>query len=457
MQEPTTLLKNAVEDIVGNINVSAMSPHDAVVKAAKEHNLNPNFIKRAAEVVNVALTYSHFKKNAEQRDADFPIVDAQAVIGEVFNPATKTALEIKSTLFSRPISTEIPDFAKISSPAYKQATAEILESGDTSTEFPLSDKAICEKSAHIVEKLEKEVSALETAIAGHHFGINNTFSVLAAKFAKDQNYRTSFPEFESQVFSTHGDRAVPYLDLMHKSAGITEERGAHDNKYQMFDICAEAELFNSLVEHIDGYNADNTKLAEKKQLQADTQEMIRTVYHKFAADKYGANASVDPVLSRLEQFSVISEKSASTADPVTELILKKNEALTKLSKFVEGLGAFFGDADKAYGRTPDAAFRSNTGKDNAARKLILQELIVHDPVLSSTPPHKVLGAYEQFIRLAPDLSREKEVVRAALRAMISSEALSPHEAQLYVEANSSLVKQRLINEVGEKAVKPVTV
>ena len=80
---PDALVKFAVQDIIYKIN-NGDTPQDATEKVARELELNPNFIKRAAEAINVALHYNHFKKHADAKAEDFPIVDAQKIADNLF-------------------------------------------------------------------------------------------------------------------------------------------------------------------------------------------------------------------------------------------------------------------------------------------------------------------------------------------------------------------------------------
>jgi endonuclease III len=72
---------------------------------------------------------------------------------------------------------------------------------------------------------------------------------------------------------------------------------------------------------------------------------------------------------------------------------------------------------------------------------MLQELIMTDPILSKQPPQKVVNAYQQFIRLAPQLSKEKEVVGSSLREMLMGQGLHTSDANQLVETNTNVMRQ----------------
>ena len=101
------------------------------------------------------------------------------------------------------------------------------------------------------------------------------------------------------------------------------------------------------------------------------------------------------------------------------------------------ISARFGHHDTHTGTKP------NMTLDNMERKLLLQELMITDPILSKVNPAKVARAFEQLLRLSPEISKEKEVVRAELRAMVSSQALSKFDADLLSKTDMSMLKRRL--------------
>lgn len=69
------------------------------------------------------------------------------------------------------------------------------------------------------------------------------------------------------------------------------------------------------------------------------------------------------------------------------------------------------------------------------RSLLLQELISTDPIISKFPTHHVVDAYQQMLRIAPELSSEREVVRAFLRQAGATQQIDKNEADALIAAN----------------------
>jgi len=148
---------------------------------------------------------------------------------------------------------------------------------------------------------------------------------------------------------------------------------------------------------------------------------------------------------------------AEENDPVVAEIKKKAELAKKgfitetLDTLGHGLDSFLsGHADTTLKNHFGTSVGDNTAQgkvnntlDNMERKLILQELLLTDPILSKINPAKVARAYEQLLRLAPQLSKEKEIVRAELRGMVASQALSKYDADLMTKLDTDMMKNRI--------------
>jgi hypothetical protein len=80
------------------------------------------------------------------------------------------------------------------------------------------------------------------------------------------------------------------------------------------------------------------------------------------------------------------------------------------------------------------------------RQLLVQELMMTDPILSKVSPGKVSKAYEQILRLSPQVSKEKEVVRAMLRQAVATQAVAPHDADQWTKLDTDILKRKIVTE-----------
>jgi hypothetical protein len=467
MEEPNILIKTALNEAVQKVN-SGSTPTEALKKVAEDLDLNPNYIQRTGEALNVALHYRHFK-TAEDRADEFEIANIPQVIAEVFTLNEKSASEAASDMFvTSAIDEEVFNYNRmLSNPQYKQAFLEIENAEEKHDSFPTRLEAVYEKSAGYVEKLANLVEETEINKVAAELELNAQFSALMNEFRKEASARTSFEEFESQVFAKYGELAVPYLDLLHKAAA-DEERGVHDKSYMMFEQCKEAALFDRILETSHRLVALEKEAEEASENYKYELAYAKEAYREFrkageagdvhkevspaevsSQEEQTKEGSEDPVLAAVKkkvsdpEFSV-AQKYAE--DPVAEAVIEKKARFGS-----DSLGAFlketFIDSVRSrLGHTQTKPSKPNLTLDNMERKLLLQELMLTDPILSKVNPIKVAKAYEQLLRLSPETSKEKEVVRAQLRAMVASQALSAHDADLMTKLDVDMLKRRIATQ-----------
>jgi hypothetical protein len=477
MEEPNILIKTALTDAVQKVN-EGLDPTSALKKVASDLDLNPNYIQRVGEALNVALHYKHFK-TASDRSVEFDIADIPKAIEDTFTLTDKTAAQYVSDNFADSYADEhVFNYNRIlSNPVYKRAFLEVSGAVETHDSYPTTFRTIYEKSANYISKLAKEAEETEIAGVEATLRLNEKFSELSDEFRRDPGYRAAFEEFESQVFAKHGEASLPYLDLLHKTACSHEERGVHDAGYMMFEQCKEAGMFDDLMQAAQAMVVLEQKTKEASENLAFERAFLKEAHvllGKTAAEEkqetkeesaeesseHEETEDEDPVLAAIKKKASDSEYSVIpkyTKDPVLEQSLEKEASMGM------GTGGGFG---KVFGGLLDTALHAasaplseafthglkkqpikpNLTLENMERKLLLQELMLTDPILSKINPAKVARAFEQILRLSPEISKEKEVVRAELRAMVSSQALSKFDADLMTKLDVGMLKRRIATQ-----------
>ncbi len=458
MQDPNTLLKKAVDSIVHSINAEKLPAHAAVVKTAREMDLNVHFIKRACEVINVALTYEHFRKNADARDKDFPIVDAQKVSAEVFDEKPVTLNQKKSAWFEgAAVEEEVPNFRKA---RHGKEFQDMLGKLGTLQEEPrgMSERGLCEKAGYARQSLERTLEDCRTQVHGAMRGVDQGFATLVNHWSKEAAARTSFAEFETQILAKHGEWALPYVELIYKTANISEDRGELDAKLIAFDDCREVTMFEQFIKSAEELREAVARTAEAATLLAEvdnektaayTQRMVDCVREEDTEVSCG-----EPLLVATVQK--VAEHDEEEVDPVVACANAKVAAEEK-EKEKQAIGTsfpktLFDSFVEQYKQEASPESGRNGALGNLDRKLLVQNLMVSDPILRTYEPKKVADAYEQFMRLAPELSTEKEIVRSHLRQMVASQAMTAFDGAQLMDANTKLLKQKQMERVGDKAV-----
>ena len=462
MEQPNTLVKIALNEVISTIN-GGVSPTSALKKVASDLDLNPNYVHRVGEALNVALHYNHFKK-ASDRSAQFEIADIPETIKSIFSGVEKTSHQKRSENFSNEASADsVFNYNRIlSNPKYKKAYLEISQAGETHTSFPLSLRGAFEKSANLLKDLERSVDETQTTKVGAEIALNSQFSGLADHFKKDASYRTSFEEFESQAFSKHGKLAVPYLDLLHGASKTAEARGVHDPEYKFFNDSRELAMFDTLLK-----SAQTLVTAQTAEKIAEEQLQFEKSYYAEIGKLVANNGSLSKGASEdsapeIRKKKIKSEKSAEEGDPVL-LRIEKNAALKKSASGIGNMTTLFAlgnllsqsQTPQAFGKDLGERFAHSRGNDapkhnlpleNMERQLLVQELMMTDPILSKVSPGKVAKAYEQILRLSPQVSKEKEVVRAMLRQAVATQAVAPHDADQWTKLDTDILKRKIVTE-----------
>ena len=466
MDEPNILIKTALSDAVQLVN-SGMSPTEALKKVANDLDLNPNYIQRTGEAMNVALHYKHFK-SASDRSAEFDIADISKAIEDVFTSNEKTAAEYAAEHFSvGELNNHVFNYNRmLSNPLYKRAYLEVIASEGNDTPNATTLDTIYQKSANYVDSLNKKAEQAAVDKVAAELELNNQFCSLSDTFRKDAGYRSSFEEFESQVFAKHGSAAEPYLDLLHKLACPNEERGVHDSGYLMFEPCKEAAMFDDLMQAGEAFVAteklaadvdddlafEQTYLKDCHMLMGKAAAARRPAVNSPAPEKIAVAAEpeeyFDPVLVEMQKKAADSSYVVGGTydkDPVLAESLQKEAFGGSRSLLGDLLREPISEAFNSGFKKKQAPFGSTTNLtlDNMERKLLLQELMHTDPILSKVSPVRVARAFEQILRLSPEISKEKEVVRASLRAMVSSQALSTFEADQLTKLDVGMLKRRI--------------
>ena len=424
-QEPNALVKYALSEIVQTINRGS-TPQAALEKVSKDLDLNHNFIKRAAEATNVALHYNHFKRHPESRDSDFPIADSGKAIKNIFGNKEKTASEYTSEKFpDRSNDAHTVNFEKINGPGYKQAYLKMLAQGKEASEsyFPMSAAGVYEKSAQYINKLEKQLDDLRTEKVGSQQKCDSAFVTLVHEFSKDASYRDAFHEFESQVYSNHGEKAVPFIDYIYKCSETKDERGAHDSGYRMFEDCKTARMFDKFMK-------SSEELVKTEKIEKEASDLLEF-----------EQGFVKDIFKSLGKHSADSEVIKESAE-------KKEGPFGVLSGIYNQLSS-----------APKNTAGSEPITDTHARQLMLTELMASDPVIHKAfkdNPNGIASHYEQLMRLAPELSKEKEFVRTHLAAAPSRQGMSEFDVNQIISANNELNKTKVLQKTlsGELNGKP---
>lgn len=80
--------------------------------------------------------------------------------------------------------------------------------------------------------------------------------------------------------------------------------------------------------------------------------------------------------------------------------------------------------------------------DQTTRGAMIQEFLITDPILSEADPDQVIDMYNTLIEFSPELSKDKNVMRVALRSAIQHDGLAPQDLRQFLDTEHSIQVNR---------------
>jgi hypothetical protein len=227
----------------------------------------------------------------------------------------------------------------------------------------------------------------------------------------------------------------------------------------MYEPAKELTMFDSLMKSASDFISaeKGLKVAQENfQFEKDYYSEIGKLVANNGSLSKNAEAN-DPVKIKKKNKS---EKTADERDPVL-LRIEKQAKLKKSANLLNlfSLGSLLSETHPSQLLANDISDRVMRPRDNAhrpkhnltlenmERQLLLQELIMTDPILSRANPQKVAKSYEQILRLSPQISKEKEVVRAMLRQAVATQAIAPHDADQWTKLDTDILKRKVQSDL----------
>lgn len=462
-------LMRGLRDAVGHFN-SGMSPTEAVTKSAGAYSFNPEQATRLAETFNTARTIYHFDKNATSDDkgGTFELADPAAVVLSLFGP--KEAKKEAAALFDYSGYDRVPknhtladvdisftkksnemDDLRMDNQGYR--IRKVLATYRTMAEDAQSKAAMAElKASQILEKLAGEISR------GHLYGSAEKLERLQAVTYTNtscpvwRKFATYLPKGMVNLEPDNGPaRVVPAADIEDWIAIVKRAQDLMEQSAEMLAISAGLEkdaadldkqftsmFMTGVPSKSEGEVSDFFTLAAKVAFDPDT-EAARGPAEVFNTWNIGDRARIFPGVTSITEGT--KDKSSPKGDE--GVTIKWPETDTKgldqaLSPFTGAIGNVIGgQAEKGVTDLIEGDILEQNKKitarlRNMQRKVILEDLMSHDPVLRDAEPQQIADAYQAIMQLAPNVSINKEVVRAILRQTIHSQAISPFDANTFL-------------------------
>jgi hypothetical protein len=475
MIDPTfkSELMDALGTAVSTFNGNP-DPNAAVVKAARAHNFNTEQTRRLVETFNTARTLYQYERG--EKTAQFPLADQAQVLFSLFQP---TQPETKAA-------TEFHDYAEYDQPERMAKAGHVTLDIGPITDG--SDSAVAGMTVNGQAERAYRVINSKRAAAQHGYDVSRQVELMA-----DQQYQEVASSLRRHFHEEAVDR---YSRLKLAFAGqpvfepIMRRLDGWVPAGVRQDVTTEKlASYGDVVEDRDiGALVACVKEAQRLTQEACNLQAMSEQLHKEAASDEAAFVGVvtehapkmenDPLGSFFPKraapgTSVVTTQRESgmpaypsMMDPVdyTKAVGKAtrdkttvttrdqgpglvDKALTTGAETLASKGAPW--AAEQFGKAQtrpmvDENIKMTERLKNVQRQVVLQDLMFNDPMIAETDPQTVSNTYNAVLQLAPEVTANKEVMRAILRQAVHSVAISPFDATSWVEL------ERIIQDVRGK-------
>ena len=470
-------LMAALHSAVKNFNESG-DPNAAVIKAAQAHDFNTDQTTRLVETFNTARTIYHYK-NAADKTAEFSLADASAVLPALFKqeaaPVAKSAGDlydytdygIKEADYRDQMvvksASGINDF-EISAPTeYNDTSMDTLGSRAQQilrVQRGLADAAR-DESKLAASKASEILSKTAAAISrGYQEQCQDKYNRLMAGYCTEASpeYKDQFgpvmSKFSEYVPKWLGEAqrgvkvgyAIEDSDLQCYVEPIKEAKYWMEQESEMLAIAGQLDKEADDFEREWMEAAMLSYLSKSSEKAADTMSSMVNVKEGQAV---GQVKKQQPASEVMPMFGFNKGEKGDKDKSKPKEVQKQKGVGDALYEGVTGgvsegikspIANFMGEnLSKAFTGPGERANKDLSERlKNVQRQIMLEDLMVNDPVLSDENPDNVVQAYNAVLNLAPDLSGNKEIVRAILRQSVHSMAVSPYEAQVWTDLEKSI-------------------
>lgn len=378
-------------------------PNDALYKVAREERLQPEFIKRLAEVFNTSRILAHFKSARPENRADnFPLADWGNVLSRLYPKVQKTAN--LNSWFAAP-----PDFnaSRTEKPLFKEA--------QTQQATPSTDLEFLVKQAHKhLDSLKRDLDVLKTDLEVNKEFIRENLNK-AAYYFRQYNHKP-FNEVETNFLSAVGSLGKPLMDTLYglcKSSIFNEPRGSLTKEARLFD--KEEEPYNYLFSCI--------KFAKD----------ISLIKAEYEIKKNEMEAFERNFKEKLKKLALLKRENKI---PFPFKGVQKSSALKALFGYT--LGRIENGKETPKSLLEIVNPLQEIEDKNLNIKLLLHDMLHNDPVISNYPEEDVIKAYNELLALSPRVAERPALARALLARRLELGHIDPFELAQVVKTEEKL-------------------
>lgn len=439
-------LGEALVKAVGFYN-GGCDPNEAIVKSAQEMGFNLDQTDRLVEKFNTARTINYFERNPDDRTQNFDIASKEKVAEYLFGDRTEKKASASSSdgwydysfYDGRESDYFAPPAEKSAEDAGGNSDLEDRHGVSGYSTESLQDMILKRASEHA-----EQARMIRDGLGMLEAEMTSSLSKIASAVASGYDPGARYAEFRAACCGLPSFKAMDGLvpDYVKRAADAHSERLRRANVVDLGDMQPLADELAKI--------AELSEKASELEREADRHE----AYRKAIVERLEKIAAKDNGGGKNDEYDVAREflnlGNATIVAPAKKVVgIGRDTAGAVggkgLSEYMDvGFLGSKEDIEKAmFGKgKKDTSLSEHI--DNLRRSTILQDLYENDPILQEADPNALADAYRTIVQTAPDMSLNKEVVRAVLRQSVNSMAVSPFDAKQWADLENVLGKNRMM-------------
>lgn len=438
---------------------SGMDINSAIVKAAEDFKLNLDQTDRLLETMNTARVIAHYEKNASDRTANCDIADKDTVRRLLYadKPQEKAASAEKAASWDAYASYAAKERNYRKPAMEKAASSEPTKREPTG--FTVSQ--MVEKVAEFSQKMAgfRRFAEERRALVGDL--LTTQLHKIAQSLSKGYEPEARWALFKAacsgplQTVAVTVETEMPKVVL--KDAVPHLRKLARANVIDPSPVSGELALAKEALETAAAFQKIATYIEDFAKREQRAKALLRkqAEINKLGAPFGGGNPPSDP-------SNPPGGNPGGNKDDKKDKKDKKDQpnnpwyGAKGVNQILDSQGGVKGIYDYLRGsnRTADAISEAlapaplkadNSIKamvENIQRSTLLSDLYNNDPILSEHDPEEISKAYETLVQLSPEVSLNKEIVRAILRQSVNSIAVSPFDAKQWGDLDTTILKNK---------------
>lgn len=442
---------------------ASKNPEAEILKLASEKNLAPALVEGLGQLYNTAATVSFLDKSAN-RGASFHIVDVPKLVSDYLEVRPKAATlgpQEDAKEFSLWEDTnQLGDVSRL--PRCFAGFGDLPMTGkhneDHTVKFASgpSEKALLREEA----EHDKLVKQAEQARFDFEEDMKDSLTALRRDFRAPD--APTFQALERDALHLHGDAVKAACDVAAQwiaDAGVLVVRAT---------------------------DAGERRLVRETPALAKVAQVMELLEHRGLVDEWlksaapspsraaqrGANQSFSPRVTDNEQVRKTriftsdtpgasgprgrDSLPTNTGDAIEWGDQQANDGLGQLDKGLSGVSSwvdekaaplqdFLGSKikDIINERSNKTQQAVDTGASEAQRMAVLQNLLHTDEVLSEADPEHVVSVFNSISKASPELARDINVMRVALRSAVQHDGITPFDIKQFMDVESADQKKEI--------------